>query len=313
VDVDDNAATAQAVGVTSMPTFIVYKRGQRREELSGSDAVALEELIKKYAGSVPAIPAVHRDHSPVPQSPAVTPRVKHLKTKADLDLSVLHHPVVIVDFTASWCGPCKTIAPKFDDLATKYPTVAFRKVDVDDNPEAAKGITATPTFVVYQKGHRREEVTTADPSKLEDLVKKYGEGIFSPLSPPRQHVAPTGVKHLNTKADFDKSLSHHPVVIVDFTAKWCGPCKTIAPKFEELATKYPTVAFRKVDVDDNAETAQAMSVNSMPTFIVYKRGQRREELGGADPTALEELIKNYFQQIIKILELYILFLELDLV
>merc|ERR1712167_283408 len=70
------------------------------------------------------------------------------------------------------------------------------------------------------------------------------------------------------------------LVVVDFTATWCGPCQMIAPLFGELAEKNPDVVFVKVDVDENQETAAACGINCMPTFQFYKNGAKTFEMQG---------------------------------
>merc|ERR1711869_46266 len=81
-----------------------------------------------------------------------------------------------------------------------------------------------------------------------------------------------GVKMLATKADFDKCLTDagDKLVVVDFTATWCGPCQRIAPVFAKLAEEMPDIVFVKVDVDENEETAGACGIQAMPTFQFYK-------------------------------------------
>jgi len=82
-----------------------------------------------------------------------------------------------VDFTASWCGPCKAIAPYFAELAAKYPEIEFVKIDVDELDDVAGecGISAMPTFQVYSNGVKVSEMCGADPEKLAALVKEASE------------------------------------------------------------------------------------------------------------------------------------------
>ena len=82
---------------------------------------------------------------------------------------------VIVDFTASWCPPCRMIAPIFEKMAEDTPEVEFVKVDVDDNQEVAAlcGIEAMPTFQIYKDGTKNEEMCGADPNGLNALVAKH--------------------------------------------------------------------------------------------------------------------------------------------
>ncbi|XP_011425198.2 thioredoxin-like protein 1 [Crassostrea angulata] len=81
------------------------------------------------------------------------------------------------------------------------------------------------------------------------------------------------------------------LVVVDYYATWCGPCRRIAPVYGELSLKYPNVVFLKVDVDQCQETAQSQGVTAMPTFIFYKNKVKVDEMKGADAAALEEKIK----------------------
>ena len=76
--------------------------------------------------------------------------------------------------------------------------------------------------------------------------------------------------------------------------QWCGPCQRIAPFFEELSTKYPSVTFVKVDVDELDGVAANCNVRCMPTFLVYKDGKATDgKLEGASPEALEGLVKQF--------------------
>ncbi|WP_114313470.1 thioredoxin [Thermus caldifontis] len=87
-----------------------------------------------------------------------------------------------------------------------------------------------------------------------------------------------------TDANFDQTLSGHPLVLVDFWAEWCAPCRMIAPILEELAREYAgKVLVAKLDVDENPKTAMRFRVMSIPTVILFKNGQPVEVLVGAQP------------------------------
>ncbi|CAD5208645.1 unnamed protein product [Bursaphelenchus xylophilus] len=91
---------------------------------------------------------------------------------------------VIVDFYATWCGPCNMIAPTFRDLAGKYPQLKFVKVDVDKCPQTKTKfeIAAMPTFVAVISGQRMDLIKGADPNALHNFVKKWAENA-APLEP----------------------------------------------------------------------------------------------------------------------------------
>ncbi|KAF9215199.1 Thioredoxin-like protein 1 [Podila verticillata] len=83
------------------------------------------------------------------------------------------------------------------------------------------------------------------------------------------------------------------LVVVDFTAAWCGPCQMVKPVFEKLSNQYKHVVFVKVDVDENQEVAAVAGVSAMPTFQFFKASKKVAELKGANPTQLEALTKQH--------------------
>ncbi|KAJ6111975.1 thioredoxin trx1 [Penicillium sp. IBT 18751x] len=77
-------------------------------------------------------------------------------------------------------------------------------------------------------------------------------------------------------------------IVVDCWATWCGPCKAVAPVYEKLSESFPQVKFYKVDVDEQAEIAQELNVNAMPTYVFFKDGQKFSQVVGGDMKAVEK-------------------------
>ncbi len=90
--------------------------------------------------------------------------------------------------------------------------------------------------------------------------------------------------------EFAKLISKNTLTVVDFTASWCGPCKDIAPIYDGLAEKYQDVTFLKVDVDEAQDIVRQQGVRAMPTFKFFLNSEQVDELEGADPANLEELV-----------------------
>ncbi len=108
----------------------------------------------------------------------------------------------------------------------------------------------------------------------------------------------TSVIELADDSEFVDHLSDagQKLVVVDFTASWCGPCTMIAPFFKQLSVKYPNAVFLKVDVDKCPGTAAANEVNSMPTFIFFRNRAVLDRIRGANKQGLEDKIKQFYDQ-----------------
>ncbi|QRV80423.1 thioredoxin [Ceratobasidium sp. AG-Ba] len=86
--------------------------------------------------------------------------------------------LTVIDFHATWCGPCHAIAPKYDALAKQYTNVNFTKCDVDAVPSIAQeySVAAMPTFVFIKNGKKVDQVRGADPRALEATIRSHATG-----------------------------------------------------------------------------------------------------------------------------------------
>ncbi|KAI5806901.1 thioredoxin-like protein [Geopyxis carbonaria] len=109
----------------------------------------------------------------------------------------------------------------------------------------------------------------------------------------------TKIETLSSSSQLSTILGKNSVVVIDFHATWCAPCKAIAPAFEQLAAQHASlgkVAFAKCDVDACQEVAQKYSVRSMPTFIILKNGTEVDRISGANRSALTSAVERYARE-----------------
>ena len=116
-----------------------------------------------------------------------------------------------------------------------------------------------------------DEFERIQKKQLEDLVKQQNLNNILDKTP---------VMEL-TSANFNREMSNNDLLLVDFWAEWCGPCKSMHPIFTRMAKKYKHVRFARVNVDNAQDIASKYGVQSIPTFIMFKNGEIANTMVGA--------------------------------
>ena len=107
--------------------------------------------------------------------------------------------------------------------------------------------------------------------QLEELLKRQQEQDIREKLP---------VMDLDS-SNFHDAVSQNNLLLVDFWAEWCGPCKSMHPIFSRMAKKYGRIRFARVNIDNSQDIARKFNVQSIPTFIMFKNGQVAQQMVGA--------------------------------
>ena len=119
------------------------------------------------------------------------------------------------------------------------------------------------------------------------------KGIATDMKQGSTPYVKPGVLHVSSEAEYEKAKAvKDRLVVVDFSAEWCGPCKMIAPLFQSLSESTPSVSFIHVDVD-KVQVQDSSSASAIPTFLFFKNGKLLHEFAGADSAQLKECVAKY--------------------
>ncbi|RZC44679.1 hypothetical protein C5167_037629 [Papaver somniferum] len=95
------------------------------------------------------------------------------------------------------------------------------------------------------------------------------------------------------KEHINKGNEAKKLIVVDFTASWCGPCRMISPILTEIAKKLPNILFLKVDVDELRTVSEEWNVEAMPTFVFLRDGKEVDRVVGAKKDELQNTIAKH--------------------
>jgi len=208
---------------------------------------------------------------------------------------------VVVDFWAPWCAPCRMLAPIFEQLANQYwDKIKFVKVNVDENPTSAIrfNIQWIPTVMIFKNWQPIQTIVGVRwPEEYQAVfhqILNENENTTSQNNQKKWNIV-----EIHGITEFNKTIEDNKdkLIIADFWAPWCGPCRMIAPVLEQIAKDFEDkVLIVKVNVDEpqNQMLAMQYQVSSIPHIEFIKGWMSVNRIIGAYPyEEFKKIVEQY--------------------
>jgi len=105
------------------------------------------------------------------------------------------------------------------------------------------------------------------------------------------------MRHVRTRAEFERLWDESPALVCDFSAAWCGPCKKLEPVLRSLEATYPGIVFAKVDTGEHKRLSRCLEIRCVPTVFLVKKGELVRRLVGHEIFAsLSEYVKELLDE-----------------
>lgn len=206
----------------------------------------------------------------------------------------LNNKLIIIMFSAKWCGPCKSIKNNFYEFSKIYTNSLFIYIDIDeyndkDCPIINK-VDSVPTFMFFNNNNLLTLIKGANSNKLQETIKNCELKVVE------QNIPKINMLIITQEKKLLEVLNNNNDVLIMISANWCGPCKTIKPEFNNLSKKYQNKFFVYIDIDnfDEKECPIIDKVKSLPTFMYFSKNKLVDSFEGADLERLNNMVNEKY-------------------